>query len=293
MQVSHPELQESEILLFADINPHVRAINLYPCVPGFDTEDRILYDHYLLYVHGGKGAFRVGETWYESEPGDLYYCPPGLVQRIRADEADPFLLTGVDFDLTLRHRDRTLPYSTEAAAFDPGLLPPTPSCAELDRLPAVLHLSGDPVVRERLLAILAVYDGGPLHGAQETGGLLKALLARLLRAASMERAGGCGTSRVEEVVRYLSEHHGSGVTVASTAERFHYHPDHLSRLMKAYSGMTLKRYLTGLRVREALALLRDTREPITSIAERTGFYSAAHFSRVFHEETGHPPSAFR
>jgi len=73
---------------------------------------------------------------------------------------------------------------------------------------------------------------------------------------------------------------------------FHYHPDHLSRLMKLYAGMTLKQYLTGLRIREALSLLRYSDLPLTEIAEKTGFCSQSHFSRVFREKTGHPPSKY-
>ena len=291
------DLPKFDTLALADCNPYVRLINLYPCAPGFDTGDRILCDHYLLYVHAGKGAFMIRDTWYEAQPGDLYYCPPCTVQRILADREDPFLLTGVDFDLDQSFRNRTVPWFF-GREVPPTVLGLAQASARLvlaeGPLPDVLHLAGDRAIQEGLVAILAVFEGSRLHGDAEPGGLLKGLLARLYRRVRMERSGGSAASdRVEAVVRHLAEHHGAGVTCEALAERFHYHPDHLNRLVKAYSGLSLKRYLTGLRIREALTLLRETREPIAAIAERMGFSSPAHFSRVFREETGHAPSAYR
>ena len=295
MQIDEENLQKSEIPL-ADCNPLLRTINLYPCTPGFDTSDRILYNAYLLYVHAGRGWFRIGETMYEAEPGDLYHCPTGVVQRIVADQEEPFLLTGVDFDWTRHHDGTTMPWATTPRHFEPERIPQPMYHPALEGFPERVRLAGDETVRDMLLTILEAYDRRARFWEVKAAGLLKAVLVMMLQAwhhRMVEKHPPGVNHRLGAVVRHLAAHHGAGVTCAGVAAQFHYHPDHLSRLMVQYAGMSLKHYLTGLRIREAITLLRYSDRTIADIAEQTGFSSPAHFSRVFRTETGHPPSALR
>ena len=301
MQNDDDNLQESEIP-FADCNPLLRTINLYPCTPGFDTGDRVLYNPYLLYVHTGRGCFRIGETMYEAEPGDLYHCPAGVVQRIVANREDPFLLTGIDFDWTRHHDGTAMPWATTPQRFEPDRIPRPLYIPALEGdpepagFPERVRLPGEESVRNMLLTILEAYDRRARYWEVKACGLLKAVLAMMLQAwhrRMVEKRPSSENHRLGAVVRHLAAHHGPGVTCADVAAQFHYHPDHLSRLMVQYAGMSLKQYLTGLRIREAITLLRYSDRTIADIAEQTGFSSPSHFSRVFREETGHPPSALR
>lgn len=273
--------------------PHLRMVNLFPCRSGFDTGERVLYNPYLLYVHAGRGLFRIGTFWHQAEPGDLYYCPAGTVQRIQADRQDPFLLTGVDFDLTHHHREQGLPHPASPETFRIEELPFPSYQLVAPGFPEVLHLPGEDDLREMLLTMRAHFDQRALHWEALCGGLLKAVLARMLQARQLACGGLEERQRLYAVLRYLAEHHGPETTCASVAGVFHYHPDHLSRLMRMHAGMSLKQYLTGLRIRTALSLLRYSDASLTEIAEKTGFCSLAHFSRVFKEKTGNSPSACR
>ncbi len=287
------DMAEPVIVSLEECAPHLRTINLFPCRSGFDTGERVLYNPYLLYVHSGRGVFRIGECRYEAEPGDLYYCPAGTVQQIQADTKDPFLLTGIDFDLTSHHRERSLPHPSAPEAFRPGEIPLPAYLLESPGLPEFLRCPGDEELRELLLTMLAQHDRRALHWEAQVGGLLKAVLACMLRLRMLPREARAGTNGLSAVVRHLAANHGAGVTCASIAAEFHYHPDHLSRLMRLYAGMTLKQYLTGLRIREALSMLRYSDLPLAEISERTGFCSQAHFSNAFREKMGHSPSSYR
>ena len=52
-------------------------------------------------------------------------------------------------------------------------------------------------------------------------------------------------------------------------------------------------WLTRRRIREACRRLRFSRDSIEHVAEATGFANRHHFSRIFHQETGTTPAAFR
>jgi AraC-like DNA-binding protein len=272
--------------------PQLRTVNLFPCRPGFDTDERVLYNPYLLYVHSGKGMFQIGSTRHVAESGDLFFCPAGIVQRIQADQEDPFLLTGVDFDLTHHHRDIQLPHSSSPDVFTPSGIPLPEHVLTSPGLPEVVHFPEDSEIRETLLAMLGHHEQRLMHGSALCGGMLKVVLARMLQARQLSGVGVEERRRLSAVLRYLAAHHGPGITCASVARAFHYHPDHLSRLMRMHAGMSLKQYLTGLRIRTALSLLRYSDASLTEIAEKTGFCSLAHFSRVFKEKTGNSPSAY-
>ena len=53
------------------------------------------------------------------------------------------------------------------------------------------------------------------------------------------------------------------------------------------------KYLTQRRIEAAKHLLANTSLPISDIAEKTGFYDASHFFRIFTAETGTSPNLYR
>ena len=70
-------------------------------------------------------------------------------------------------------------------------------------------------------------------------------------------------------------------------------PNHLATIFKRHVGVTVHQYLTRRRLDEAQRLLRDTDLPIGRIALDLGFHSSQHFTRVFRQFNGRPPSDLR
>lgn len=61
------------------------VINYFPCEKGFFTPPRVFHYPYLLYVHSGKGDYKIGQKRYSCVQGDLFFAGKG--KKIR------FLLT--------------------------------------------------------------------------------------------------------------------------------------------------------------------------------------------------------
>jgi DNA-binding IclR family transcriptional regulator len=59
------------------------------------------------------------------------------------------------------------------------------------------------------------------------------------------------------------------------------------------TGMTPGQYQLSLRLKEAQRLLTDGTDPITAIAEQTGFCNQKHFSMIFKRKRGLSPLAYR
>jgi AraC-like DNA-binding protein len=69
--------------------------------------------------------------------------------------------------------------------------------------------------------------------------------------------------------------------------------NHLSRLFKAATGMTLMDYITRRRIEEAEEMLATDEAKIIEVAAAAGFQTLSQFNRAFKAHTGRTPKAFR
>jgi AraC-like DNA-binding protein len=80
----------------------------------------------------------------------------------------------------------------------------------------------------------------------------------------------------------------------SVAARIGANRDKINEILKMELGMTFTRYINKLRLMEAARLLTDkTSAPIAEIAYSVGYANASYFNKLFKEEYGCTPKAFR
>jgi AraC family transcriptional regulator len=70
-------------------------------------------------------------------------------------------------------------------------------------------------------------------------------------------------------------------------------PSHLCRVFRAVTGVTIHRYLNGLRLRASLEALAEGERDLTRLAFDLGYSSHSHFTFAFRREFGTSPSRFR
>lgn len=81
--------------------------------------------------------------------------------------------------------------------------------------------------------------------------------------------------------------------IGGLAHQLGVHPVYLARTFRKAFGCTPGEYLGRCRLREAMALLRDSSLPLAEIALATGFFDQSHFSRTFRQHFGVAPHAYR
>lgn len=99
--------------------------------------------------------------------------------------------------------------------------------------------------------------------------------------------------RVGEVLLRMAERFTQPVSQADEAARLGMSPAGFARLFKRSVGKRFTQTLHELRVAEACRLLRETTDPITTIALAAGFNNLSNFNRVFHRLKGVTPRAYR
>ena len=111
---------------------------------------------------------------------------------------------------------------------------------------------------------------------------------------NMEKTSEEGKDLMREVDEYILAHMEEQITTKMLATRFGLVSPYLSRLFKAYKGLTPSQYIQNIRLNNAKELL-ITYPNITSkdIAGMVGYQDPLYFSKIFKKNTGVYPSEYR
>lgn len=93
--------------------------------------------------------------------------------------------------------------------------------------------------------------------------------------------------------RLNDEFSNPDLSIQALAEEFHMSPSNICQYFHLQTGTTILTYITQLRMQSACELLKNTKDTIESIAEKTGYQNVSSFTRRFKKEIGIPPGAYR
>jgi AraC-like DNA-binding protein len=255
----------------------------------FSMQSNHFHRYYeLYYLVSGKRYYFLSNRTYLLNRGDLIFIPQHEIhQTLDADSPE---------------HERILIY------FRRDFLPAGWSDCEALIQKLFSATSANPVIRftipqqnqvENLLHKM-------LHESQTESGsqllFLQTLLVQLLILSGRQLDSGCKEpfehpssmhEKVSEIVQYINDHFAEPLNLATVAGEFYISPFYLCRIFKEATGFTFNEYLSGVRLKEAQKLLRETRLKIIRIVERAGFGSIAQFGRVFKKATGISPLNYR
>ena len=95
------------------------------------------------------------------------------------------------------------------------------------------------------------------------------------------------------ISEYINRHYNEITGLSQLAEKFCVSKEHLCRVFKSDTGMTVSEYTSKVRIKHACDMLRTTDKKVTDIAFAVGYESLGYFNRVFKKEMGLSPSDFR
>jgi AraC-like DNA-binding protein len=175
--------------------------------------------------------------------------------------------------------------SAEAARLIGAIHTQLPACP-------LLVLSEDPHLRATL-AWDALNIRGVMRPPIDPGELVSRIAAIVAPGDDASRSWPQLSGSVSRTVAYLSENFGDDLKVGGLAKVSGVSSSHLAHLFRAETGMTVRDYLTRVRVEITRDLLSHTAKNLEAIAAFVGFFDASHLSRVFRQINGKRPSTYR
>jgi AraC-like DNA-binding protein len=126
---------------------------------------------------------------------------------------------------------------------------------------------------------------------------IQALIERVGNALTAERRGPAELPRlgrrVSQAIEQIRINYNGPLSVTTIADATNVSPSYLAHRFRAETGMTVKDYVTKVRIEIARRLLLETDAKLDSIADAVGFCDAPHFSRVFVQYTRRRPGEYR
>ncbi|MBQ8510252.1 MAG: AraC family transcriptional regulator [Clostridia bacterium] len=239
---------------FTDLNPVV--LGWEHCLPGH-TFGPAIRDHYLLhYVVSGSGQFKTIRGQYGLTSGQIFLIRPGEITTYNASEDDPWYYIWIGFNGKLAPALDSLPDILTPR--DCNIIPAMLRCERLDRM------------REEYLA-----------------GQLFLLLADLLgeTAAAHPDIGGY----TERAANYIEKNYMRPLPVEKLADDMNINRRYLSRIFKRDYGVTLKEYITAVKMKHARNFL-TAGYSVGQAAAMAGYADVFNFSKMFKKFYGVSPT---
>ncbi len=110
-------------------------------------------------------------------------------------------------------------------------------------------------------------------------------------AAIPHRASYC--SLVWQAAAFIEANFTRPLGLDDVAGQVALSPKYLSLIFRKTTGFTVREFITNVRIEKAKQMLARQDMPVKEVAQRVGYDSIYHFSRVFRTTVGVPPTVFR
>lgn len=270
-----------------ELNPYVRFARRQEF--RFAPTKSVARDHRIFIVEKGCAEFFVEDRSYRLERDDVIFWRSGLEYQV---ELEPdTVVSGCNFDFLWNENTELLPISpSKGKLTEPVLEKETFSDTPLfDSVFCVRNTYG---ILPKFHELYEEYESRQLLWEQRCGALLKDILVLCLRFSASNPASGSAWV-TKEVLGYIRQNYQKPLNNETFSQLFHYHPNHISELVKSQTGLPLHKYIRTYRIYAAVDLLQSTDLPVAQIADRVGFGDVQQFSKAFKQVLGVPPSSYR
>lgn len=221
---------------------------------------------------GGCIGYRVnGESTFTDEnktirvrKGDLLFTPPGVPYQYRAEDEEIIIV-------------HLLLPETEKWDFD------------------LVHFWDTAEAVQKFRKLLNVWNEEKPGFQLRANGILYDILADVREQAS--RHSVIRDSREKNLLQALEylhrNYYRSELCIEDIAAASNISGTYLRKLFQKYRGISPLKYISNLRIKKAMELLRADDTPVSVIASTVGFSDPLYFSRVFKNATGQSPTEFR
>ncbi len=130
------------------------------------------------------------------------------------------------------------------------------------------------------------YQAQVVRAHEETAGSFDTM-------AQIQNCFGNVNKQVMEMLSHIAREFDQDISLNGLADSYHFSTTYVSRLFKKETGFSFSDILTGIRLMNAMDMLKEDREKIGVICEKVGFRDQRYFSQVFKKVFGCTPGDYK
>ena len=271
--------------MIKQLNPEVRYFGAIK-VGLANTRDCVGRENRIFYFTSGEATLVVSGKPYPVSKNTLAYIPSYTAYRFDFKDEAVVSLVCINFDITARGGGEGHSKPIELASWD-GDRSDGEQLSEEFSLPIVVS-SAEAVQKDVGKIANLFFTKGPYYTDFASLYMKKIILFAISRSDADP-----SSEPAVKIIEYVRENYRYGIKNSELAKHFGYHPNHLNRVVKDYTGMSLKSYIISCRIAAAKEQLATTDEPITRISENCGFSSPSYFAETFLHRENMSPREYR
>lgn len=277
---------------FSKIQPFVRYVHYLPLDNGSNYNETIPYDNRLFFTFHGSGEILVNGVIYSMYKGSILIIPSGVRYRLLTPKSDVTYIA-VNFDYTFEHSNKQTPIPpTIVSSYNPLMKLEQVYFNDMTGFNDIVHINNLFKLNGTFLKIYHEYTHRMLYSDCIISNLLGQILFDCART-TYTKDFDSNSEIINQIIDYIKENYNKKITNTIIGNRFNLHPNYISNLIKVFTGMPLHQYVMHTRISFSVEMLSEQNYSISEIAEKCGFLSIYHFSKVFKNINGVPPSKYR
>lgn len=251
---------------------------------GFQNNPYHRHNGYELYLFlGGNIFFNAEDKSYKLKRGDMVLVSPSTTHNMRSSDDGTSYYERVILNVKQSVFERlSTPLTDLSSCFHEHNVEP-------------IRLSEEEVKQFCELAqrIIDVKESKDFGADVEIDAYMTLLLLMINRLCKTEQTPRKNVMPqiVKDVMRYIGDNLTEDVSLAKLSEITHYNSTYISSLFKKHTGLTLREYITDLKIEEAKRLLLIG-ESVSDACCKSGFSDYSNFIRAFSKATGLSPGKY-
>ena len=283
-------------MLFEEINPFVRKalVGNLNRSDTYDVHTKIKSaDCRLFCIISGEGAIIIEGERHIITPGMIVLFSAGT-EYVWAIEQAKYYSLNFDYTHNFSHITESI-HPIHSDAFQEDLILEKPYFEDVVKLNKPIILRDTSNVEYLISLIVTEFSMCEEHKDMLLSSLLKSAITAVVRESLFSQSTKKNKAQkiVSDVISYINMNYERPVSNEDIAENFHFNEAYLNRVFRKNTGRSMHEFLVNCRITAAKEMLCSQGFSVGEIAEKCGFSSVYHFTKIFKQKTGVTPSEYR
>ena len=264
----------------------------YQCLSEYDSNSFMWHCHpeiEITYVKEGSMHYRINNRSFHLKEGDIIFCNSNALHSGEMENQEDCSYIPITFDPKLIYG---FFQSTICTRYVDPVIQNLAVCAVHIDYSEKWHET----FRDRMLEVISLDKKKPdfyeLDISIRMQLLWRLLVEHLPHQPVSTTSDFTEYERIRRILSYIEQNYMNQITLDDISEHIHLCESECTRLFKRHMNTTLFSFLQEYRIERSLEYL-NTKESISSIAEKTGFSDSNYYSKVFSKIKGCSPREYR